>query len=58
MPRHHTNFEDFWLTRALGDALRSRHRLSEPLSRRLLVLLADLDAADVARTKAPPVQPE
>jgi hypothetical protein len=56
--RHHTNFDDFSLARVLGDAWRAQHKLSQPLPSRLLALLAELDAAEAARTKAPPIQPE
>jgi hypothetical protein len=59
MPRHHSNFGDFSLTRELGEALRSqRERLREPLPRARLELLAKLDEPAPGNTPSPPTQPK
>jgi hypothetical protein len=44
--RYRSNFEGFSLVRALGDALRSQFKLSEPLPERCKELLAKLDAQE------------
>jgi hypothetical protein len=54
--RHHTNFDDFSLTRALGEALRSQHKLTEALPQRLRELLSRLDQLQPA--EVPPTQPK
>jgi hypothetical protein len=54
MRNRHTNFEDFPLTRALGDAIRERHPVTKPLPERWLELLAKLDGqAEVGGGSAP-----
>jgi hypothetical protein len=56
MQRRYTNFDELSRARALGDGVRSQQEITEPLPRRWLDLLTELDK--LLTTETPPTQPK